>query len=493
MHTDFAYTPLQTEQIRRALERSLTPQRFAHSCAVAEITVHFARTVGYDESKAELAALLHDIARDFTQEQLDEAIGKYSIKLSRYDLGFPASIHGKVGSVIAEREWGIRDEDILAAIRSHVSGRPCMKTLEQIVFLADHIARVSTYMPDAVEELMGESLDEATYKILGYVIQYDARHKKPIDERTLQTFDWLIEKIRNEPKAGPVYLSDDELRAFYGRMDELLDICAEHAITDLPAENLRDLGGYPALDGRKVRKHKILRSGNLDRFSPEDFEKLASLGINYIIDLRSEQEKAHVSDVGRSGIHCLDIPFDASCECKSYLELLLDWVNDCDDPEELAWLTARYFDAFDIDDMYLHLLFDPDSQNKFRKILEIMLRDDCTGILFFCHSGKDRTGIVSGVIMDSLGIGSNTILDDYMVSQIPYYAITMKYLHQLQKKDYSLAVQRQVIAVLGVEAERPKRLNREILARFRDYKNYFDLESVFRAGELEHFRDKYLE
>ena len=493
MQAECAYTQLQTEEIRRELARRLSPQRFDHSCKVAEIAVHFARTVGCDERKAEIAGLLHDVAREFTQEQTDEAVKKYSIRLSRYNLSFPPSIHGKVGSLIAEREFGICDEEILAAIRNHVSGRPCMSTLEQVVFLADHIGRELKFMPEDAEILMNGSLDESMYKLLGHIIRYDARNRKPIDERSLQTFDWLLGRIRNEAKTGPVDVSEQEMLAFYSRMDELLELCSEHAITDLPAENLRDLGGYPARDGRRIRRRRILRAGNPDRFTPGDFEKLAAMGINTLIDLRTDGEKTHKPDLGRSRIRWLDIPFDATCECKSYLELLLEWINECDDPEESAWLTARYFDAFDIDDMYMKLLLDPSSREKFRQILTVMLREDCTGILFFCHSGKDRTGIVTSVIMNALGIGHDTALDDYMVSQIPYYAITMKYLNQLRKKDYNLTVQKQVIAVLGVESERPKRLNREILSRFGDYKSYFDFEGCFSTDELEKFRNKYLE
>ena len=493
MQRERTFSQQQLEAIRSEIARRLSPYKFAHSCKVAEIAVHFAKTVGYDESMAEAAGLLHDIAREYSQEQFDEAVKKYSIKLSKHNLDFPPSVHGNIGSVIAEKEFGIANAEVLAAIRNHVSGRPCMKSLEQIIYLADHIDRLRMYHPDMADELLEKSLDEALYLTLGHVIQYDAKNKKPVDKRTLQTFDWLIEKIHNKGKTGPVDKSEEETQALYDRLDELLDIYAKHALKGFPAENLRDLGGYPARGGRKIRHGKILRSGNLDRFTPADYEKLASMGINVVIDLRTAHEKAHKSDPGSSGIRYLEIPFDATCECASYLQILLEFLKECDDPEESAWLTARYFDTFDMDDMYLRLLFDPDSMKKFRSILEVMLSDDCTGVLFFCHSGKDRTGIVSCVIMNALGIDSKTALDDYMVSQIPYYAITMKYLNQLRKSAYNLTVQNQAIAVLGVESECPHRLNQAILSKFGDYKSYFDFETLFSAEEAERFRNKYLE
>lgn len=121
-------------------------------------------------------------------------------------------------------------------------------------------------------------------------------------------------------------------------------------------------------------------------------------------------------DTKKIGITYVEIPFEATGVFQSYLDVLLDWFNECGNPEESAWLTARYFDSFDIDEIYLKVLLDSGSTKKFKKILEIMLSDDCTGIIFFCHSGKDRTGIISNIIMTALGVDSSVILKDYMAS-----------------------------------------------------------------------------
>lgn len=169
-----AYSKLNIEKIRNELVQRLSPRRLAHSEKTAEIAVHYARLTGYDESKAELAGLMHDVAREFTREQVDDAINKYGIKLSRYNLSFPPSIHGRVGAAIAKQEFGISDEDVISAIRNHVSGRPCMKTLEKIIFLSDHIARGLETMPEVAKEVLKEPLDEAIYHTLGYVIEYES-------------------------------------------------------------------------------------------------------------------------------------------------------------------------------------------------------------------------------------------------------------------------------------------------------------------------------
>jgi len=83
-------------------------------------------------------------------------------------------------------------------------------------------------------------------------------NKKQIDERTSQTFDWLIEKIHNDSKKGPIDPSKTELNDFYDRIDRLIEISSSHAITSLHADNLRDLGGYETSFGKRIRKNKIL-------------------------------------------------------------------------------------------------------------------------------------------------------------------------------------------------------------------------------------------
>jgi len=483
---------MDTEDILAELGKRLSEYRLKHSIEVAEISVLFAKKIGYDEKKAEVAGLLHDVARELNEEQMNFQVSKYQITLSSYNRNYPPTIHGIVGAVIAEKEFGVTDGEILRAIRNHVSGRPCMKPAEKILYLADHISRLIAYAPEAVGGVMEESLDEALYHILGYVIEYDTLYKKPIDERTLQTFDWMIETINNKERSGPCDPDDAELDRMYERIDELIELNAEHALVELPAENLRDLGGYQTADGHTIRKHKILRSGNLNDFSPADFEKLADYGINYVIDLRTADEKKKKTETG-SRIRYVELPFEAAGSYRDHLEKLQGWINVCDDPEESAWLTAAYFNSFEIDEMYMKILLDPSTPERFGRILEIMLREDCSGILFFCNSGKDRTGIITSMLMNVLGLPSDTALNDYMLSGVSYYAQTLNWINRVRKQDYNLKVQGQIVAVLGVEEDRPKRINEELRKRQGDRQVCFPVSSIISEDDRKRLREKYLE
>ena len=54
-----------------------------------------------------------------------------------------------------------------------------------------------------------------------------------------------------------------------------------------------------------------------------------------------------------------------------------------------------------------------------------------TGVIYFCAAGKDRTGVVSAIILRRLGFDDEHIINDYMISKISL----MKYLDELKKKE----------------------------------------------------------
>ena len=107
----------------------------------------------------------------------------------------------------------------------------------------------------------------------------------------------MLEKIRGESKAGPIEMSEDDSNRFYDKMDELLDLYAEHVVAGFPAENLRGLGGYKTDNGFIIKNNKILRSGELDKFTTDDFKKTKrdrnKLLYRFKIESRKEQKTRH--------------------------------------------------------------------------------------------------------------------------------------------------------------------------------------------------------
>lgn len=58
------------------------------------------------------------------------------------------------------------------------------------------------------------------------------------------------------------------------------------------ASNFRDLGGYAAGNGMRVRWRRLFRSDQLSALTPADTHALASLGLARTVDFRGQEERA---------------------------------------------------------------------------------------------------------------------------------------------------------------------------------------------------------
>jgi predicted HD superfamily hydrolase involved in NAD metabolism len=149
-----------------------TPKRQAHSVRVAQLAAKRALGLKIPEKKAITAALFHDCGKNLSPD-------------SPYLEGFtlpqewgevPASVyHQFAGAYVAEKHFGIKDEDVLNAIRYHTSGRPNMSELEKLIFLADMLEEERSY--EGVEVLRklfwrGQGLDECLEEALFQTLEF---------------------------------------------------------------------------------------------------------------------------------------------------------------------------------------------------------------------------------------------------------------------------------------------------------------------------------
>lgn len=121
------------------LKTHLNEHRLSHSIGCAKSAVKLAEKFGLDEKKAYVAGLLHDCAKCFTKEKMLEIIEKEIPDIDKTELFSPKTLHAPVSAYIAEKEFGVKDKDILSSIRWHTLGKLNMSDFEKIIFLADKI------------------------------------------------------------------------------------------------------------------------------------------------------------------------------------------------------------------------------------------------------------------------------------------------------------------------------------------------------------------
>jgi protein-tyrosine phosphatase len=164
--------------------------------------------------------------------------------------------------------------------------------------------------------------------------------------------------------------------------------------------NFRDLGGYETADGPRLRWNTLYRSDTLHRFTAADTETFRSLGLRTVVDLRSQTE---IDDYGRICIADGNFVWH-NVPMLDNVKLAPAQRTDPTPPElpppgEGYYLILKQFSA------------------SIAKIFSILAGDDALPAVYHCTAGKDRTGIVSALILESVGVADETIAADYLLTE----------------------------------------------------------------------------
>lgn len=144
----------------RAYEH-LAPERIAHVAGCESEAVLLARRWGENPETAATAGILHDITKKLNFDGQLNLCRKYAIICDTAETENPKLLHAKTGAALARDLFGVSDE-IYEAIRWHTTGKPDMRTLEKIIYLADYIEPTRDFPGlDRLRELAYEDLDKA--------------------------------------------------------------------------------------------------------------------------------------------------------------------------------------------------------------------------------------------------------------------------------------------------------------------------------------------
>lgn len=137
-------------------------KRWKHTLGVMESAVKLAKKYGADPVKADVAAILHDVAKYWPVGQM-RAVIKESSEGNKALLQHDKHLwHAEAGFIAARTDYGVEDVDVLNAIRWHTSGRERMSLLDKVVCLADYIEPSRAFPSvDKIRELAQHSMEEA--------------------------------------------------------------------------------------------------------------------------------------------------------------------------------------------------------------------------------------------------------------------------------------------------------------------------------------------
>jgi predicted HD superfamily hydrolase involved in NAD metabolism len=163
---------MDVEILKLEIAKRMPQKRFEHVLRVAETATTLAIRYRISKTKAELAALFHDIAKYMDRELLQSII--LTEELDNRLLLFHHELwHGPVGAIIARDEFGVSDEDILNAIRYHTTGRAKMSSLEKLIYVSDMIEPGREFPGVAtLRRITEENLDSAMGACIQQSVQF---------------------------------------------------------------------------------------------------------------------------------------------------------------------------------------------------------------------------------------------------------------------------------------------------------------------------------
>jgi protein-tyrosine phosphatase len=157
--------------------------------------------------------------------------------------------------------------------------------------------------------------------------------------------------------------------------------------------NARDLGGYATEDGRETRWGAVVRSDSPAALTEAGRAALADYGVRTIVDLRLPTELADYpnpfAEPGDHGIAYTNVSFIDPAAAP---------------PDAVSTLAEDYLQMLD---RY---------RQGVAEAMTAIARAPDGVVVIHCAAGKDRTGLISALLLGLAGVPADTIAADYAIT-----------------------------------------------------------------------------
>lgn len=179
--------------------------------------------------------------------------------------------------------------------------------------------------------------------------------------------------------------------------------------------NTRDLGGIETMDGYRVRPRRLIRSGQLYHMTENDKKVLSDeYGLKSIVDFRTLDEQAEKPDPHIEGATHISNPIlqtmtagithDETSEKMTLEEATLAMKEHGVDP------------TFYMQKLYEDIITSDYSLKQYAQFFRILARQEEGATLWHCSAGKDRVGMGTAMLLYTLDVDMDTIIEDYMMT-----------------------------------------------------------------------------
>lgn len=169
------------------------------------------------------------------------------------------------------------------------------------------------------------------------------------------------------------------------------------------ASNVRDLGGWPTRDGRRVRRGMVFRSASLAGITEVDSAALWAAGVRVVADLRGVREAARLPSqrAWLPGIAWHALPIEPSIGAS---------LRDIEATREATGEDAHRLM------LMAYVAYALEWAHRYAALLALVEGAADGAVLFHCAAGKDRTGFGAALLLSALGVGCKAVMEDYMAT-----------------------------------------------------------------------------
>jgi len=232
--------------------------------------------------------------------------------------------------------------------------------------------------------------------------------------------------------------------------------------------NVRDLGGHPTGDGRATRFGAIVRADSVRQLSEGGWAELVAYGVATIVDLRGADELAS-DPAAELPVQVVHVPF---------------FVHDDEAWAEVeAAAAAAPTAAAATRDVYLVFL-ERFRTNVASAVAAVAWAPEGT-VVVHCAGGKDRTGLLTALLLRLAGVGRATIAADYGLSEERLRPRTEAWLAEAETD----AERERIRRVSGTPAEAMAGVLEELERRYGSVAAYLEAGGVTKA-ELDRIRER---
>jgi predicted HD superfamily hydrolase involved in NAD metabolism len=189
---DHAKAHTATENAEAFARARLSEKRFGHTLRVADTAADLARIHRLDEDRVRLSALIHDAAREIGPEEFLRLAQEWTLPVGEPERQSPKLLHGPVAAELARRELGVRDEEVLEAVRVHTTAKPEMGPLALTLYVADKIEPARDYPSvERLRKVAREDLHTAATEALRRAIAHNEGRGKDVHPSSREALEWL--------------------------------------------------------------------------------------------------------------------------------------------------------------------------------------------------------------------------------------------------------------------------------------------------------------